>query len=278
VLKIIARASVVAGIAFLLALILLTAWRSYKQQHQTNYQASSEESDEKPNGATPPEKSDEAIVRYTLWLTIFTGVLAFVALVQIGFLISADRISAEAAAAAGQAAKTAKDTLTAANRPWVMAEGIEPLEPFPNMQTYCRIGYKVDIRNSGVSVAKSVIFNSRALKFPPTWDWLAGRVEELRTETIKLWSSKRPPNLPVGIALAPGQHIFPIRCPAYADGNDPTDDQIAKGAFLIIGYIQYADQFGLSHHTRFAFTPDSDSVRPWDGKTYAIYNDYQDAD
>jgi hypothetical protein len=79
------------------------------------------------------------------------------------------------------------------------------------------------------------------------------------------------------MAVAPGQTIWTIWCPTYAD-YDPAEEQIAAGAFLIIGYIQYVDQFGLVHHTKFAFTPDSDSVRPWDGKSYAVYNDHQDAD
>jgi hypothetical protein len=220
----------------------------------------------------------DSISIFNLLLVIATVTLAWVAIVQISYLNRAEETSSRAVEAATKTAKIAQDNLIASNRPWVMAEKIEHLEPFPNMKTYCRIGYKVDIRNSGVSVAKSVIFDSRALKFPPTWDWLADRVEDLRIGTIKLWSSKRPIDLPVGIALAPGQSISPIRCPTFSDGNDPTDEQIIQGAFLIIGYIQYTDQFGLTHHTRFAFTPDRDSVRPWDGKSFAIYNDYQDAD
>jgi hypothetical protein len=46
------------------------------------------------------KSADDRIVNYTLWLMIFTGVLAVVSAVQIGFLIRADktaRISAEAA-------------------------------------------------------------------------------------------------------------------------------------------------------------------------------------
>jgi hypothetical protein len=41
--------------------------------------------------------------------------------------------------------KLSRDELISSNRPWVMAEKIEHLEPFPNMETYCRIGYKVNI-------------------------------------------------------------------------------------------------------------------------------------
>lgn len=217
-----------------------------------------------------------AIANIMLWIK--TGNLVTEAIRASGIAKESADASKIAANAAKKSAKAAQRTLEVANRPWVLVEKIEHLERFPNMETYCRVGYKVAIKNSGGSVAKSVIFDSRALKLPPSWDWLAERVEDLRIGTIKLWAAKRPDSLPVGIALAPGQMISPIRCPAFPDGNDPTDEQIAEGAFLIIGYIQYADQFGITHHTRFAFIPDADSVRPWDGKSFAIYNDYQDAD
>jgi hypothetical protein len=45
--------------------------------------------------------------------------------------------------------------------------------------------------------------------------------------------------------------------------RDRSEQQIKTGNFLVIGYIQYTDQFGLLHHTRLAFNPDGDSVRPW---------------
>jgi hypothetical protein len=43
-------------------------------------------------------------------------------------------------------------TLYASQRPWVTVEEIKTLDPFPNMKTYCRVGYKVGVKNTGVSV------------------------------------------------------------------------------------------------------------------------------
>jgi hypothetical protein len=145
-------------------------------------------------------------------------------------------------------------------------------------QAICKIGYRVIVKNTGNSVATNLIFDSRAVHMPPTWDWLRDRVDKLKEATIKLWSAKRPKGLPVGIVLAPQQQTSPPRCPWFADGADPSDTQIASGAFLVIGYAQYHDQFGLPHHTRFAFVPAGDSAHAWDGNTFIIYNDYQDAD
>jgi hypothetical protein len=177
-----------------------------------------------------------------------------------------------------RSANDARDALHAGQRPWIVAKSIIGLSADYYPTELCHIGYRVIIQNTGNSVATSLIFDSRAVRLPPTWIWLKERVDKLRDDTVKLWSTKRPKGLPVGIVLAPQQSINPPRCPCFADGNDPSDAQIKTGAFLIIGYAQYRDQFGLPHHTRFAFTPTSDSAHPWDGQTFMIYNDYQDAD
>lgn len=174
----------------------------------------------------------------------------------------------------------ARETLHQSQRSWVVAEQVESIPPniMVNQHYYCRIGYRVHIRNTGNSIATNLIQDSRAVRIPPTWEWLRDKVEKLRKDTVKLWSTKRPEGLPIGITLAPNQPMSPIRCPSFGDDADPTDDQIANGAFLVIGYIEYRDQFGMLHHTRFAFGPDGDSVRKWDGKSFSIYNDYQEAD
>ena len=174
---------------------------------------------------------------------------------------------------------TLRATLEKSQRPWVVAEKIERvLLNTPLGSQLCPIGYRVTIRNTGNSIATGIVSDSRAVRFPPTWDWLKLKVDKLADDTIKLWAAKRPKGLPVGIALAPNQAVSPLRCPSFGDGADPTSHQIQSGEYLIIGYIQYIDQHGLIHRTRFAFNPDSDSVRPWDGQTYVMYNDYQESD
>jgi hypothetical protein len=179
---------------------------------------------------------------------------------------------------AQKAAVDARDALHASQRPWVVAESVVRLDAGYYPTILCKIGYRVDIKNTGNSVATNLIFDSRAVHMPPTWIWLRDQVDKLKDATIKLWSSRRPEGLPVGIVLAPQQDTSPPRCPWFADGADPTNEQIKTGAFLVIGYAQYKDQFLLPHHTRFAFAPTGDSAHAWDGQTFMIYNDYQDAD
>lgn len=79
---------------------------------------------EKSNLREAPEATEEnteqAIARYNRWLMVFTGVLAVVGLIQIGFLIHADQIAAESARAAKQSAEAARlsvDSTINAERP-----------------------------------------------------------------------------------------------------------------------------------------------------------------
>lgn len=209
----------------------------------------------------------DPIVRLTKWLVIWTALLFVGTIVSAGILFITDR--------------TLRDTLKKSQRPWVVAESVERVPPgyfTPAYEAVCHIGYRVNYKNTGNSIATEFVFGSRIVRFPPTWEWLRDRIDILKKETIDVWSAKRPAGLPIGITLAPGQPTSFVTCPWTGDGTDPTVDQIKIGAFLVIGYVQYKDQFDIQHHTRFAFTTDSDSVHMWDGKSFAIYNDYQEAD
>jgi len=123
-LRIILYAAVVGVFAFAISIAVLSKWRSWQYQHN---QAEQKRAAEKPtpNGghsvtpAAAEESSDKAIARYNLWLMIFTGLLAAVGIIQIGFLISSDQTATETAKAAKESADVARSTLIAANRPWV---------------------------------------------------------------------------------------------------------------------------------------------------------------
>jgi hypothetical protein len=98
-LKILTLAAIIGFFAFALSFAGFSAWRSfYQQNQQTNHETGSkkptENSSNSPLTVATEEKAEDAIARYNLWLMIFTGVLAFVALIQIGFLISADLTAA----------------------------------------------------------------------------------------------------------------------------------------------------------------------------------------
>jgi len=172
----------------------------------------------------------------------------------------------------------AESALHKSQRPWVVAESARTFRLAKKNDIYCRIGYKVTVRNTGNSVATSVIIDSRALSMHD--DTVNQHFDDVRLEIKKMWPDADAPTHvhPIGVVLAPGQEISPIRCPAYADGADPTPEEFSTGAFVVIGYIQYSDQFSIPHHTRFAFAPDGDSVRPWDGEGYVVAEGHQEAD
>jgi hypothetical protein len=225
------------------------------------------ESNHESSGNEHTKNYERRIANWTAVVGAFTVVLA-VATAGSGYVL-------------WQTDHTLKETLQKSQRPWVIAENVQSVEPgyfTPEYAKVCPFGYRVHFRNTGNSVANELIFSSRTVRFPPTWDWLRARVEALKASTLEVWSAKRPAGLPVGITLAPNQPTVFAACPAYGDGSDPTPDQTKTGAFLVIGYLQYKDQFGIAHHGRFAFSTDSDSVHLWDGKSFTLYNDYQEAD
>ena len=84
----------------------------------------------------------------------------------------------------------------------------------------------------------------------------------------------------MGIVLAPSQAIpQPFGFGGPYEGSPPTEKiKIRLGVFYILDLIEYKDQFGLTHRTRFAFNPRADSVNPWDGKTFVVSGGMQEAD
>ena len=109
------RWALIASSAVLLFLISLTVFR---------FASSSAES--RPLSPLTPSDPNERIASYTLWLTCFTGVLAVVSIVQIGFLLRGDattRIAAEAAMKAADAAKASADALPMIERAYVFLDG-----------------------------------------------------------------------------------------------------------------------------------------------------------
>ncbi len=119
-----AQAALVAAIAFVVAMIVLSVRHSYQQQHQANHQTSAEESHEKPDNTATTESAEDVIARYTFWLMVFTGILAFVAMIQIYFLISADKTAARSSRATEKAANIAHDALVTGNRAFVIPDAI----------------------------------------------------------------------------------------------------------------------------------------------------------
>lgn len=140
-LKVLTISAAIGLFAFAISVAGFSAWYSWQRHdQQANQEGGAEHTTEKGSQSTPsisplvPEENPEqAIARYNLWLMLFTGVLALVAIIQIGFLISADQTASEAAKAANESAKAAQKaaevserTLKASQRAWIRAEvGIE---------------------------------------------------------------------------------------------------------------------------------------------------------
>jgi hypothetical protein len=199
-------------------------------------------------------------------ITLGGAIIAVGALIFVGLSVLVAKRSAD----------DAREALHASQRPWAVAQKIEPYRRLPDNvdDIYCHhIGYEVTIGNTGNSVATRIIINSRALQFQS----ITTHFNDVKTELKKLWANSSKDKA-TGIVLAPGQTSKVVRCPWYSDGADPTAKDALIGNYIVIGYIEYFDQFDLLHHTRFAFKPDMDSIQPWDGKTFVIYNDYQEAD
>lgn len=78
---------------------------------------------EKTNSDIDPRSVDERIADYTLWLERFTGLLAFVALIQIYLLWRADKTASVSANAALKSAMVAEKSLQTTARAFVYIDG-----------------------------------------------------------------------------------------------------------------------------------------------------------
>jgi hypothetical protein len=123
-LRVLTISAVIALCVFALSVAGLSAWRSWQYyQQQTNQKGSAENATQESRDSAPAElevvpkeSADQAIARYNLWLMVFTGVLAVVSIIQIGFLIAADEKADESARAAKIAAYAARDAVAHSDR------------------------------------------------------------------------------------------------------------------------------------------------------------------
>jgi flagellar basal body-associated protein FliL len=160
-LKILTIAAVIGAFAFALSFVGLSAWRSFhEQKHQTNQEPGTKKATENSGQPASPvvtkESPEQAIARYNLWLMIFTGVLAFVALIQIAFLLNADKTTAKAANAAQDSANVARQTLVIANRPWITVSQPIAVSPLTWDEKGARLTINWKIKNVGKSPAFDV--------------------------------------------------------------------------------------------------------------------------
>lgn len=223
----------------------------------------------------------EPIALYTLVLTFFTAILAFGGLYQLTMLGRAEVISAQTAKAAKDQAKAAADANTAATkalqqsqRPWVVAASLG----FARSTTFTDDRYEMQLnlmlRNTGNSVATDVFTVMRLEEnlvktLETNWNKTDEDLRDKKENVIK--QSKWP----LGIVLAPGQYApqpFGFGGPTGKPGS-PSAERIKSRAYYFLGLIEYKDQFGLTHRTRFAFNPD-----PWGSGDFVVSGGMQEAD
>jgi hypothetical protein len=257
-LKILIQSAVIGAFAFALSIVVFSAWRSfYEQNHQANQETSGEETAKQSGHSTlniaTKERPEEAIARYNLWLMIFTGVLAFVALIQIGFLISADNTASNTARAAKESADAAKEAVELSNK---TAErelraymGIANLgtrfEKFQTAEDKIIEGrVQIYTVNYGKTPAHNATLWARELDGPPIqFDYTEGNFV-IRNQLVQ-----------------PGQLFGRV-------AGERTPDN----PFFIYGYVEYTDIFKNIWRYRFAYSFNS----AWGGDRFQAHAEHND--
>lgn len=126
--KLMMYSAAIAIFSFAISVVGFSCWNSFRSYPVESGGIGAEESTN--SAVRSPDKqarevTDEAIARYNFWLVIFTAVLAFVALLQIGFMLSADKTASDSASAAKLAADTAKRSLIDVQRAFVFQDGFD---------------------------------------------------------------------------------------------------------------------------------------------------------
>ena len=157
-----AFASVVAFVAIALA---TPSDKSHQQQYQQNSEAISQQSaqeDESWETLWKRTKSDP-VAFFTAVLSITTAALFTLGLVQIGFLIKADRTAGISAKAATEAAEIAQKSLVAANRAWLSPTNAILTKP---MEGGLPIQIQIHIVNVGREPALGVVWKTNPFPVP----------------------------------------------------------------------------------------------------------------
>ncbi len=183
--------------------------------------------------------TDDAMVNYTKWTTIFTGLLSSIALFQLGMfywqlrLMRQSANDASIAAKAAQAsAKVAMDTFTTLERPWIFLEK-----------------HRI-VRREGAPIQPSLLNNYWiSLSFRNN-----GRSPAFITNlAFKITETNELPAVPDYSSCT-----NTLRCPAtLAAGKMFESNQVGPSPgkdvqYTIFGKLTYKDMAGIEHHTGFA--------------------------
>jgi hypothetical protein len=115
----------------------------------------------------------DSISFYTLFLMLFTGILALGMFYQLNLLIRSERISAEASRAARDSAETAKQSVIAVQRAFVFVTGVQPSR-IVNLQDQQTVGWQFAVRWENSGSTPAINFNAHLNMSPFDGDIPAG--------------------------------------------------------------------------------------------------------
>ncbi len=145
----------------------------------------------------------DSISVFTLWLTLATIALSVIAVLQIGYLERAERLTEQNAKAAKDSAETARDALIAANRPWIKAD-LAPGAPITYDVNGIRFTVKFTLKNIGHSPATNV-FTLPVIKAPTLSSKGKGLDARAELRGIIKANKQQTWDLDLGITLFPDE-------------------------------------------------------------------------
>ena len=168
---------------------------------------------------------------------------------------NATKAAGEAADAATRAAQTAKETLLCSQRPWVTVEAIRTVTPMSFLHGKFDCQLELIMVNSGTSLAKDVAIIANVIRAPTGSgpdDYLAEHWDDAKQELLRQKAQHQEVDWPIGYVIAPNEKV---KIPYPGRSTDVTREDTQAGKFMIGGYLEYEDQFGEQHFTRFGFHP-----------------------
>ncbi|RXH15230.1 hypothetical protein [Bradyrhizobium guangzhouense] len=200
-------------------------------------------------------ETDEALAYYTLWLMVFTGILAFATIgmgaATIGLYLTGEKQIRHNVASAAAQSRDMERSMVAANRPWVKVD-ISVGGPIVYNANGANVTLRYVMRNIGRSPATNVMANPRLIAPIFNKDY-SGNFDP-RVELQKFIAELRNrPNMPFGFSLFPDETIVQdITVSMSNDEIKRATNLIATISPTIIGSVSYRMGFDdVIHQTGF---------------------------
>jgi hypothetical protein len=226
------------GLALFAGLGAFGIWTEISSQHSPHNQTDRRASNH-ADAEIDPRKPDERIADYTLWLERFTGLLALITTVQIGFLIRADRTARTSA----DAAKLAAEVIPKIERAYIFVKVQlrDAPSPFPE------ITIDVGFYNHGKTPA--LITKLRA--YPAILTTAPQRLNEFPGSENEV---------PQGLAVTAGG-VYWTTVAQVVDQESYGQIKSGEITLFCVGRIEYDDILGSHNETGFCWQFFDDSIR-----------------